>query len=495
MTLLSPAELLSLKREWLKVKEKQWHLQCRKSLEAWCIEALAVYGQEPERHHRLLIEKLEAVERGQIDRLMVLMPPNSAKSTYVSVLFALWFMSRNPNSQFVGASHVADLAVEFSGRIIRLAKEHDGTLGAKLRSELITRWALDNGAVYRAVGVGGSITGRRADCVVIDDPVKGRASAESQTDRDTAINWYRNDIYTRLNEGGRIILVMTRWHEEDLGGILLKEMADGGDQWHVLKLPAIAEDFNDPLGREPGELLWPTRFDEASIARTRRVLGERDFGALYQQDPRPAGTSFFDINDVLDDGLPVQYPVNCDYVFATMDTAVKTGSKNDGTAVAFWAVNKTKKHPLMVLDWDILQIEGSLLVAWLPNVSRRLEVLAQACGARMGSAGIYIEDKASGTILLQQALRANMMASPIESKLTSVGKDERAISISGYVKSDMVKMSDHAYNKLTIYKGTSGNHFLMQVFRFQLGVKDQADDALDTFCYGVAIALGNSEGY
>ena len=126
MTTDSQNELLSLKREWLRVRERQWHLQCRRSLEAWCIEALSPFGQEPARHHRLLIEKLEAIDSGEIDRLMVLMPPNSAKSTYVSVLFAAWFLSRKPNRQVIGASHGADLAEEFSGRILKLLKDNRG---------------------------------------------------------------------------------------------------------------------------------------------------------------------------------------------------------------------------------------------------------------------------------------------------------------------------------------------------------------------------------
>ncbi len=131
----------------------------------------------------------------------------------------------------------------------------------------------------------------------------------------------------------------------------------------------------------------------------------------------------------------------------------------------------------------------------MPTIFENLEVLARACRARMNSLGVFVEDKASGTILLQQARRRGWQAHEIDSKLTAVGKDERAISVSGYVSRGDVRISRQAYDKVTSYKGRHGNHFLMQTFRFQLGVKDQADDLLDCWCYGIAIALGDWQGY
>ncbi len=212
-----------------------------------------------------------------------------------------------------------------------------------------------------------------------------------------------------------------------------------------------------------------------------------------------SGVAFFSLQSLLDEnGEPPELPTVCDAVFAVIDTAIKTGTDNDGTGVTYFATSRHGGPPLQILDWDLLQIEGSLLEAWLPSVYLRLEHLARQCGARMGSLGAFIEDKGSGTILLQQAARREWAANAIDSKLTAVGKDERALSVSGYVYRGMVKICRPAFEKVSVFKGVSRNHWLAQVTGFRLGDKDaakRADDLLDTFCYGVAITLGDSEGY
>jgi hypothetical protein len=210
-----------------------------------------------------------------------------------------------------------------------------------------------------------------------------------------------------------------------------------------------------------------------------------------------AGVAFFARESLLDQGQPVPCPKHCDSVFAVIDTASKTGTEHDATAVTFFALNRFGRFPLLILDWDITQIEGAMLETWLPGVFQRLEELARLCGARFGSLGAMIEDQNSGTILLQQALRRNWQARPIESKLTAMGKDERAISVSGYVYRGNVQYTDHAYNKTTIYKQKSRNHLIEQVESFRIGDKNKRleNDLLDTFCYGIALSLGNNEGF
>lgn len=138
-----------------------------------------------------------------------------------------------------------------------------------------------------------------------------------------------------------------------------------------------------------------------------------------------------------------------------------------------------------------------MLETCLPSVSTRLEELSRVCRARGGTVGAYIEDKNSGTILLQQALRRGMPAAAIDSKLTAMGKDERAISVSGYVYRGQIKYSEHAFLKTQIYKRSSRNHLLDQIEGFRIGDKDRdrEDDFLDTFCYGIAIALGDRDGF
>ncbi len=144
-----------------------------------------------------------------------------------------------------------------------------------------------------------------------------------------------------------------------------------------------------------------------------------------------------------------------------IDTASKTGTDNDATAVTFFSVDKRFGcAPLLILDWDIVQIEGALLENWLPDVFGRLEELARTCRARLGSIGAFIEDKNSGTILLQQARRRGLQAQAIASKLTAMGKDERAFSISGYVHRALVKYTQAAFNKTVTYKRRTLNHLL-----------------------------------
>jgi hypothetical protein len=210
-----------------------------------------------------------------------------------------------------------------------------------------------------------------------------------------------------------------------------------------------------------------------------------------------SGAAFFSQISLLDENAqPVPYPVICDCVFATIDTAVKDRSKHDGTGVTYWAFSQfTGGIPLVILDYDIIQIEGSLLETWLPSVYQRLEELAKLCRARRGSIGAFIEDKVSGTILLQQAKRRGWPAHPIDSDLTSLGKDARCISVSGYVHRGMIKMSGPAYDRVITYKGTSRNHLLAQVVGYRVGIDSGEDDLLDTFTYGTAIALGDQKGF
>lgn len=266
------------------------------SLHDWSAFCLAPINQKPQAHHRLLIEKLEAVERGEIPRLMVMMPPGSAKTTYSSLLFPPWFLARKPGRSAILASHTADLAEANSGKIIRTIGEFGPAVGIQTLSEGVKYWRTNNRGEVKSAGVGGPITGRRADLALIDDPVKSREDAESETYRDKAWNWYWSDLHTRLKPGAGIVLIMTRWHEDDLAGRLLQ--ANAAD-WHVIKLPAQAVD-DDPLGRAPGEFLWSgdVGYDYGGLLRDTKATLEksgamRDWISLYQQEPRPTDGSIF----------------------------------------------------------------------------------------------------------------------------------------------------------------------------------------------------------
>jgi hypothetical protein len=210
-----------------------------------------------------------------------------------------------------------------------------------------------------------------------------------------------------------------------------------------------------------------------------------------------SGEAFFSLNNMLTEGKPEPFPSRCMYVFATMDTAVKTGKENDGTGVIYWAYEALGEEKwLKIIDYEYLQIEGSMLEVWLPVVYRNLEEYAKKCGSRLGSRGCFIEDKASGSILIQQARRRNLIVNEMPQKLTQLGKAERAINVSGYIFRGMVKILETAYDRILTYKQVTKNHLLGQVLGFRVGdVEDRQDDLLDAFTYGVAISLGNWEGY
>ena len=211
-----------------------------------------------------------------------------------------------------------------------------------------------------------------------------------------------------------------------------------------------------------------------------------------------SGVAFFALDKLLERGAPVPFPTHCDGVYVVIDSATKTGTDNDGTAAAFFALDSHAPTPLTVLDWELVQIEGALLEEWLPTLMARGEELARQCGARAGFLGAFIEDKNSGSILLQQAHRRGWAAQAIDSAFTAFGKDERAISVSGYVYQGQIKLSTYAHDKVSVFKGSSRNHLVSQVTGFRIGDKKaatRADDLLDTFVYGIALALGDARGF
>jgi hypothetical protein len=210
-----------------------------------------------------------------------------------------------------------------------------------------------------------------------------------------------------------------------------------------------------------------------------------------------SGVAFFNPEKMLIDHLPVVYPDKCDGVFAVIDTAVKGGMEHDGTAVVYVSFNKHVGHPLVILDWDVVQIDGALLESWLPSVFYRLEELSVKVGARKGVIGTFIEDTATGSILLQQGRIRGWNTIKIDSLLTSKGKDERAVDVSGYYHQEKIKISDFAYDKRVAFKGHTRNHLLAQMGSFRLGDKDayrRSDDLLDCVVYTLAIGVGDKYG-
>lgn len=301
--------------------------------------------------HRLLAAHLMEVERyvvsggaEGIGRLMVFMPPRHGKSELVSVRFPAWFLGRSPGRRVILASCTASLATGFSRQVRDIVRnaQFGAVFGAKSglpegeqirlsqESRSAEAWeiAAHPGGLV-AAGVGGSIVGRGMHLGIIDDPFKNREEAESERVRDAIDNWYRSTFYTRLEESGAIVLMHQRWHFDDLAGRLLRRMIEenGADQWTVVNLPAIAEDWSgavtsgevlkaassgwwkcaDALGRLPGEALWPAKYDLSALNSIRANIGTYEWEAMYQQRPQRlegALIKAYDIHQIRLDQLP-----------------------------------------------------------------------------------------------------------------------------------------------------------------------------------------------
>ena len=328
-------------------------------------------------------------------------------------------------------------------------------------------WSLENELAGR---------GRKYHTVILDEIAFGK-------DRTTKDQWEKCIEATLMDfRGSAYVLSTPKGINEENWFYQINEMDQKG-MWTKFHSPTTDNPYISP--------------DE--IAEKKRTMHPD----VYRQEILAefvdwSGIAFFSQDSLLVDRLPVPMPQHIDEVFAVVDTAIKTGKDNDGTAVVYFGRSDYHGHQLTILDWDIQQIEGSLLEVWIPNVHRRMEELASLTAARYGAGLCHIEDKGSGTILLQQSDRRGMPNTGIANDLTAMGKDERAISVSGYVFQGKIKITDYAFNKTMNYKGIERNHFLAQVCGFRPGDKDaakRADDLLDCFCYGMIIALGNPDGY
>lgn len=277
-------------------------------------------------HHELIADRLEAVERGVIDRLMIFMPPRHGKSELASKRFPAWCLGRDPKRQIIAASYNSDLANDFGRNVRNLVAEpefKDVFPGVTLApdSQAANRMNTNHGGIYVAAGVGTAVTGRGAHIALIDDPFKDREEADSERRRELVWDWYRSTLYTRLMPGGAVILIQTRWHESDLAGMLLEHE---GDQWEVLELPAIGKNY---------EALWPEWYPIEALERIKDTIGPREWSALYQQKPQPDEGTFFQRAWFKSwDKLP-----ECRY-YMTTDFAVTDGG-GDYTVLTVWGID------------------------------------------------------------------------------------------------------------------------------------------------------------
>lgn len=257
-------------------------------------------------HHGLLCDTMQRLADGTAPcrNAMVFMPPGSAKSTYCSVVGPTWVVGAAPGSQVILSSYALGIARKQSRRARSIVKGNRyGSIfatGLSQESGAADEWAMTNGSEYMATGILGGVTGNRATMLIIDDPVAGREEADSETIRRKTLDAYHDDLLTRLRPGGSTLIIQTRWHEDDLSGSILPADWDGesgvipgrdGQDWLVIRVPAICDRPDDPIGRKIGEPLWPEWFGEDHWQKFKAI--PRTWSALYQQMPAPDSGDFF----------------------------------------------------------------------------------------------------------------------------------------------------------------------------------------------------------
>ena len=391
-------------------------------------------------HHRLLCDYLDKLACKEIRRLMVFMPPRHGKSELVSRKFPAYLLGRNPDTSIISCSYSADLASRMNRDVQRLIDSEKYSLlfpeshlfgknirstakGSFLRNSDIFE-IVNHRGTYRSSGVGGGITGMGGEYIIIDDPVKNREDADSATMREKVYDWYTSTLYTRLEKDGCILLTLTRWHEDDLAGKLLKAAQEGADQWTILELPAVCEYPPKPYDvRQEGEALWKWKYDEEALEKMKVTVGSRDWAALYQQHPTPGegGTfkrEWWNYYKVLPDGL-------YDFV-QSWDCTFKDAQSSDYVVGQVWARKGSSRYLLdqvrgRMSFTETLRAIRSLSAKW-PQAIRKL-----------------VEDKANGTAVIDVLRKEIPGLIPVEPE---GGKIVRANAVTAVAEAGNIYLPD-----------------------------------------------------
>jgi len=341
-----------------------------------------------------LAQKLEALERGEIKRLIVTMPPRHGKSELISVRFPCWFLGKHPTQCIVQVGYAESIAlvhsrhardVFVSAEMIRLfpnlryRPERPGQEVILPEKQAAHEWGTKNGGSYYAVGIGGGLTGRGYDVGIIDDPIKDAEEAESHVIREKVWEWYQTVFFTRMQPEARIIVVMTRWHHDDLVGRILKQIQSDSTsvKWEILQLPAIKD----------SKALWPGRYSLSELEGIRTSIGSRAFESLYQGNPSIAEGNIFK----REWWRYYKDQPHFNRVIHSWDTAFKDKAKNDYSACTVWGETQT----------GIYLLEAFRAKVEFPELKR----IAVSLYDRDKPEVVLVEDKASGQSLIQELNR------------------------------------------------------------------------------------------
>lgn len=315
-------------------------------------------------HHRLICEALEAVARGEIKRLLIEAPPRHSKSEIASRRFPAWWIGRNPTHQIISASYNDLIGTDIGRDVRNIVREReyrnvfpDVTLAED--SAAAGRWHTNQGGSYLATGVGGTMTGYGANLGIIDDAIKNREEADSERIRDSIWNWYTSTFYTRLMPLAAIVMMTTRWHEDDLAA-----RVQGSEKWEVLKLPALKD----------GVALWPEWYPVPELERIRSVLPARDWQALYQQEPRADQGTYIQREWFSDRYTKAPNGLNIYIVSDFAVTEAREGKDPDYTEHGVFGIGPDDK--LYVLDWWSGQTTTDV---WMDELLRLIKRWKPSC--------------------------------------------------------------------------------------------------------------------
>lgn len=377
-------------------------------------------------HHKLILQTLERVERGEVKRLLITMPPRHGKSLIASENFPAWYLGRNQEHSIIHACHTQDLADDFGRKVRNQLNSPDYQavfpgVTTSSDSNSAKRFNMSGRGSYFAVGVGGPVTGRGANLLIIDDPIKTMEQAESETQRQKMVQWFNSVAYTRLAPEAAIVVIQTRWHEGDLAGHLL---SNSPEKWTVLSLPAIAE-AGDVLGRSPGDALWPEAFPATRLETIKQTVGSRVWTSLYQQKPSPEAGGIIKLDWFKRFRTAPANPIR---IIQSWDTAKKPKEINDPSVCSTWFETETGTYLIDVVRhrWEF------------PDLVR----MSKSKAAQYNPHCILIEDAASGTSLIQTLQSGTML--PVIGITPTEAKEIRAQACAPFIESGRVYLPEEA---------------------------------------------------